>query len=251
MPSPYSTIKDDKKSLESLLNRLEPPTADTTSAGPAVINGIPQVQSPATASKKNIQVDPAQGLQPEPLFDYDPEKYRKRAYKRAYKKITELAKHSVRPEYLKEEYINEKILMDVDTLTQLYEQYDRNNIMQSCIVALTARGNLTARNIEVFGQLTQLLTNINKQILETEIRMRKTYQDLVFEVMDKNQDTVAPSKQITSGNKDELVVSSSRDMISQMKDKRKRDMLAKKNEEKGGTDADYDSALDAEFVEVK
>ena len=56
------------------------------------------------------------------------------------------------------------------------------------------------RNFEVFTQLTEKISALNKQIQVTEATMRKTYLDLKFEIRDKENETgIYSSNQITDG----------------------------------------------------
>lgn len=252
MPHVYNSVKKDRESLENLLNKLDPPIIGTVQQPVPVTSpsGIPQVNPPSSTSARQITVDqPNAGMQPVKLFDFDPDAELRKAYKKANRKINSMVKHVVRPEYLDEDYIKEKMAMDVETLRDIYYQIRVNVAMQTSIVMQTANGNMTARMNEVFGQLTDKISALNNQLIDVENRIRKTYTDLVFEVMDRTGvNPAAPSNQLPGGEKKELVVSSSRDMISQMKEQRKKEMMEKKM--KTEETRKEDSAEDAEYEEV-
>ncbi len=176
-----STIKQDRKDLEMLLNGVAP-IADTLTQQPVqpVVNQQPQ-QKPVSV------VDNTQGtnLESERIFEFDYDSLRKTLKKKAKKTVQNITKHILTDDLLEEEYIKDKIEQDVESLTDLYMQVESNNVMQRSILDTVSRGNTMPRMYEVFGQLTDKIQAINKQILATENQIRKTYIDLKFEIKDK------------------------------------------------------------------
>ena len=87
------------------------------------------------------------------------------------------------------------------------------------------------RMYEVFGQLTDKISGINKQIISTEQTIRKTYVDLKFEIRDKiaegignndnNQLASSSTKQLENNS---VIVTSSKDLNNLAK-KRHREAL--------------------------
>ena len=123
---------------------------------------------------------------------------------------------------IEDEYIQDKIEQDIETLTELYMQAKLNSVMQRANVEMTARGNYTARNTEVFGQLTDKMQSINKQIFDTEQRIRKTYLDLKYEIRDKQGEDFALGVNANNSNNmiggptgdGGLLVTSTKDLIA-------------------------------------
>ena len=132
---------------------------------------------------------------------------------------------------IEEEYVQDKIEQDIETLTDLYMQAESNKIMQGSIINSVSRGNNMPRMYEVFGQLTDKISGINKQIISTEQTIRKTYVDLKFEIRDKiaedignndnNQLTSSSTKQLENNS---VIVTSSKD-LKKLKKKRHREAL--------------------------
>ena len=99
-------------------------------------------------------------------------------------------------------------------------QKENNVVMQRSIMEQVNAGNAMPRNYEVFGQLTDKIQSINKQIFDTEQRMRKTYVDLKYEIRDKIGEDFATGLPGNSSNTPKIenqsgmVVTSTRNLIA-------------------------------------
>lgn len=226
------TIKEDRKDLEMLLNGI---TANTN------IPGFSQPQQ----STVSIQPGPAQPVQPvvdgtkdgefgiEKLFDFDYDSIRKGTRKKCRKTVLNITNHILPDDLIQEDYVQDKIEQDIETLTDLYVQVEINTLMQRSLVIAVSRGNQIPRYYEVFGQLTDKIQSLNKQILNTEQTIRKTYIDLKFEIRDKEQEVgyEAFNKGITTSTTQKpqgVLVSSSKDLIDMAKKKHKQDYIENK-----------------------
>lgn len=207
-----STIKQDRKDLEALLNGISPIQSSPmqNAAGPAEVN------QPVSASV----VDATAGtpLNEEKLFDFDIDSVRKGLRKKARKTVLNMVKHILSDDMIEEDYIQDKIEQDIETLADLYVQVESNKIMQGSLINAVSRGNTTPRLYEVFGQLTDKISGLTKQIIATEQTIRKTYVDLKFEIRDKiaedtNKNVLlngsSAPKQLENNS---VVVASSRDL---------------------------------------
>ena len=218
------TIKQDRKDLEALLNGVAPIATSFTGGTPNISPGSP---TPQPAPNVNAVVDNTAGttLEPERLFEFDYDTMRKSLRKKARKTIQNLTKHILTDQMLDSEYVKDKIEQDIESLTDLYMQVESNNIMQRSILDTVSRGNTMPRMYEVFGQLTDKIQAINKQILATESQIRKTYIDLKFEIKDKEAELIEmahndPNALTTSqpqGNQN--IVTSSKQLIEMAKKK--------------------------------
>lgn len=220
-----STIKQDRKDLEALLNGISPiqssPTTQPTSQ-------IPVGQSVAATVVDTTADTP---LAAEKIFDFDIDAVRKGLRKKARKTVLNIVKHILPDDMIEEEYVQDKIEQDIETLTDLYMQAESNKIMQGSIINSVSRGNNMPRMYEVFGQLTDKISGINKQIISTEQTIRKTYVDLKFEIRDKiaedignndnNQLASSSTKQLENNS---VIVTSSKDLNNLAK-KRHREAL--------------------------
>ena len=220
-----STIKQDRKDLEALLNGISPiqssPTTQPTAQAPA--------GQPVAATVVDTTADTP--LAAEKIFDFDIDAVRKGLRKKARKTVLNIVKHILPDDMIEEEYVQDKIEQDIETLTDLYMQAESNKIMQGSIINSVSRGNNMPRMYEVFGQLTDKISGINKQIISTEQTIRKTYVDLKFEIRDKiaedignndnNQLTSSSTKQLENNS---VIVTSSKDLNNLAK-KRHREAL--------------------------
>ena len=220
-----STIKQDRKDLEALLNGISPmqssPTTQPTAQAP--------VGQPVAATVVDTTADTP--LAAEKIFDFDIDAVRKGLRKKARKTVLNIVKHILPDDMIEEEYVQDKIEQDIETLTDLYMQAESNKIMQGSIINSVSRGNNMPRMYEVFGQLTDKISGINKQIISTEQTIRKTYVDLKFEIRDKiaedignndnNQLTSSSTKQLENNS---VIVTSSKDLNNLAK-KRHREAL--------------------------
>jgi len=210
-----STIKQDRKDLEMLLNGVAP-IADTLTQQPVqpVVNQQPQ-QKPVSV------VDNTQGtnLESERIFEFDYDSLRKTLKKKAKKTVQNITKHILTDDLLEEEYIKDKIEQDVESLTDLYMQVESNNVMQRSILDTVSRGNTMPRMYEVFGQLTDKIQAINKQILATENQIRKTYIDLKFEIKDKTAELLNQKGTSALPNTNQNMITSSTQLIDMAKKK--------------------------------
>ena len=220
-----STIKQDRKDLEALLNGISPIQSSPTTQ--------PTVQAPVGQSAAATVVDTTADtpLAAEKIFDFDIDAVRKGLRKKARKTVLNIVKHILPDDMIEEEYVQDKIEQDIETLTDLYMQAESNKIMQGSIINSVSRGNNMPRMYEVFGQLTDKISGINKQIISTEQTIRKTYVDLKFEIRDKiaedignndnNQLASSSTKQLENNS---VIVTSSKDLNNLAK-KRHREAL--------------------------
>ena len=160
-----STIKSDRIDFEKLLNGLDP--INTATVQPTA-NGTQSAQ-PANPAQTQTVVDStsaAETMQVKMLnFDYDAIK--KGLRKKARKTILGAVKHIIPSNIIDEEYVQDKIEQDIDTLADLYMQKENNVVMQRSVMEQVNAGNAMPRNYEVFGQLTDKIQSINKQIFDT------------------------------------------------------------------------------------
>lgn len=231
-----STIKQDRKDLEALLNGIDPLQQ------PAVSNQQTQPNLIQPAAPSVVDNTSGDNLSTEKLFDFDPTATRKVLRKKARKTVYSIAKHILTDEQLEEEYVQDKIDQDIETLTDLYMQNESNRVMQESLVNSVSRGNTMPRMYEVFAQLTDKIQAINKQIQTTEQQIRKTYIDLKLEIKDKEAEMMetSPQKAIEGPQmqKDSIVVTSSKQQIDILEQRHRENMKrleeAKQTEYKEG-----------------
>lgn len=184
-----STIKQDRKDLEMLLNGIDPVQTSTP------VSSL-QVQAPPQTAPQTVVDNTADSsLTTEKIFEFDYDALKKSLKKKARKTVVNITKHILPEELLNEEYIKDKMEQDIDTFTDLYMQVESNNMMQRSILDTVSRGNTMPRMYEVFAQLTDKIQAVNKQIVATEQQLRKTYLDLKFEIKDKESEMLDRTQQ--------------------------------------------------------
>lgn len=232
-----STIKQDRKDLEALLNGISP-IQPTSSPGQSQLSTQQPVTQPTQAAVVDSTADTnINTLQDVLMFDFSDDSLRKGLRKRARKTILNIVNHILPEDMTKEDYIQDKIEQDIETLTDLYFQAESNKLMQVSIIKQVQRGNATPRMYEVFAQLTDRISGINKQVISTEQTIRKTYVDLKFEIRDKMAEDIAAKEMnqigTSQGQKqienNSLIVTSSKDLNNLAK-QRHREALEKAKE---------------------
>ena len=166
-----STIKTDRVDFEKLLNGIDPiaKTEVQTASGqpnPQVTDGQQNVVSGVVDNAS------ANEVMNEKLFEFDYDGVRKAQRKRARKTVLGIVSHVIPEELLEEDYIQDKIEQDIDSLLGLYMQVETNTVMQRSLMDTVSRGVAMPRMYEVFGQMTDKIQSINKQIIDTEQRIR-------------------------------------------------------------------------------
>lgn len=206
-----STIKTDRIDFEKLLNGVDP-------VGQSAVSEQSSPTQPATQTVID-NTTAAETLQ-QRMFMFNSEQQKKGLRKKARKTILNVVKHIIPEDIIEEEYVQDKIEQDIETMAALYLQLETNTVMQQSIVEMVSTGNAAPRMYEVFGQLTDKIQSINKQIFDTEQRIRKTYVDLKYEIRDKMNEDFAvgvsgPNKNnMIESNGSGTVVTSTRNLIA-------------------------------------
>ena len=195
------TLKEERKDLQNLLNA-------TTGVNLTPQNDNAQPQS-----------SPIEEIEAEPLFEFDWDAENKKIRKRARQTIKKIVELVVPKEIQGVSYIEDKMEQDEITLTALYTQQRAAEVMQRSIVESTAKGNNAPRMYEVFGQLSEKLMSINKQIIATETQLRKTYIDLKSDYREKQADEKNSLPQTTnalpsSTNQNNYLAKGTKDLIN-------------------------------------
>ena len=206
-----STIKTDRIDFEKLLNGVDPVGQSSVSEQSSPTQTATQTVIDNTTAAETLQ---------QRMFMFNSEQQKKGLRKKARKTILNVVKHIIPEDIIEEEYVQDKIEQDIETMAALYLQLETNTVMQQSIVEMVSTGNAAPRMYEVFGQLTDKIQSINKQIFDTEQRIRKTYVDLKYEIRDKMNEDFAvgvsgPNKNnMIESNGSGTVVTSTRNLIA-------------------------------------
>lgn len=195
------SLKEERKDLQNLLN--------------ATVGNDLNISSQYS---NQTQQSPIEEINSEPLFEFDWDAENKKIRKRARQTIKKIVELVVPKELQNVSYIEDKMEQDEITLTGLYTQQRTCEVMQRSIVESTAKGNNAPRMYEVFGQLSEKLMAINKQIIATETQLRKTYIDLKSDYREKQADEKNSISNntflITDNNTNNYLSKGTKDLIS-------------------------------------
>jgi hypothetical protein len=196
-----ATIKQERQVLDQLLNTVSPLSVDNTNLiNNKAAESVSNTPAKSVSTQSVVDNTTGAGLTSELAFHFDYDSIKKGIRKKARKTVLNIISHIIPKQYQDEDYVQDKAEQDILTLTDLYMQLEVNNIMQRSLMESVARGNSMPRMYEVFGQLSDKIASINKQILTTEQTVRKTYLDLKFEIYDKTTEEIPT--QISAGSAD-------------------------------------------------
>lgn len=141
-------------------------------------------------------------VEPEPLFTFDKDDELKKIRKKCRNTVKEIAKAVLPADILKTSAMVDKIEGDAMSMVNLQWQLRLSEIMQDAITNSIQKGNMSPRMIEVFTQLTDKISQLQKQVLATEVQMRKNYLDFKTDMIEKMQEDMTrknSQQQIPSG----------------------------------------------------
>lgn len=141
-------------------------------------------------------------VEPEPLFTFDKDDELKKIRKKCRNTVKEIAKAVLPADILKTSAMIDKIEGDAMSMVNLHWQLRLSEIMQDAITNSIQKGNMSPRMIEVFTQLTDKISQLQKQVLATEVQMRKNYLDFKTDMIEKLQEDMSKQnhqQKISSG----------------------------------------------------
>lgn len=159
-------------------------------------------------------------VQADPLLKFDKEDELKKIRKKCRNTVKEIARAILPEEILKTNAMIDKIENDAMSMVGLQWQLRLSEIMQDGITDSISKGNMSPRMIEVFTQLTDKITQINKQLLATEVQMRKNYLDFKTDMFEKMQDDIkkgTANNQLQAGEQPKNIIRGSKGLIQSMK----------------------------------
>ena len=150
----------------------------------------------ATANKQDNQIstdisnstDIIDKIEAEPLLTFNKEEEMKKIRKKCRNTVKEIAKAVLPADILKTTAMIDKIEGDAMSMVGLHWQLRLSEIMQDGITDSISKGNMSPRMIEVFTNLTDKISQLSKQLLATEVQMRKNYLDFKTDMIEKMQE---------------------------------------------------------------
>ena len=184
-------IKDEREELEKMINQ----------------------------SSENIGNTPdAPELKMDPAFDMDFKKLQTACDKKAKKMIANATGFMLSDQLVKDNpYFRNKMEVDVISLAGMLYQLEASKTMQSALMEETRAGALHPRMFEVFGQLTKIISELNKQLLQTVEAIKITYRDLKNDIREKNQDMASLSEGHFMKNDKGIIALGTKELIKETK----------------------------------
>jgi hypothetical protein len=119
------------------------------------------------------------------------------------------------------EYIKNKLDVDVMSLSGIVYQLRVNEAAQKLMLEEMDRGFIHPRMFEVFGQLSGKMGDLNKQLLQTVEAIKSTYKDIKNDEKEKRQDALSAKPETLSLPQGDgsMVTMGTKELIQKMKDK--------------------------------
>lgn len=197
-------LKQEKDALSALLS--------------ATVNNTQNINT--NISNSNDIIDEVKA---DPLLKFDKEDELKKIRKKCRNTIKEIAKAVLPADLLKTPAMIDKIENDAMSMVGLHWQMRLAEIMQDGITDSISKGNMSPRMIEVFTNLTDKISQLSKQLLATEVQMRKNYLDFKTDMFEKMQEDMSRSKvpinQLESGQGQGQIFRGTKIAIQQIKQK--------------------------------
>jgi hypothetical protein len=177
-------------------------------------------------------------LNPEPIFEIDYKKEKKKYKKKARRDVINLVKSIVPNDVIESPIIQNKIEQDTGQLANLYWQQKMIEAVLEANMDSIGKGNLAPRMFEVFTQISKNHSDIAKQITDFQVMMRKNYNEMKWDIRakiddDQNLPMLTDKKddvKIIDEQKNENMFLGSKSLISDIVNIKKKEALKNKKE---------------------
>ena len=177
-------------------------------------------------------------LNPEPIFEIDYKKEKKKYKKKARRDVINLVKSIVPNDVIESPIIQNKIEQDTGQLANLYWQQKMIEAVLEGNMDSIGKGNLAPRMFEVFTQISKNHSDIAKQITDFQVMMRKNYNEMKWDIRakiddDQNLPMLTDKKddvKIIDEQKNENMFLGSKSLISDIVNIKKKEALKNKKE---------------------
>jgi len=185
-------IKDEREELEKMINQSSEKIGNDPSTPPEL------------------------GM--EPAFNIDFGQLQKICDKKARKMIGNATGFMLSDELVKENpYLRNKMDVDVISLAGMLYQLEASKTMQTALMEEARAGALHPRMFEVFGTLTKVIGELNKQLLQTVEAIKVTYRDLKVDIRERNQDLAAIGGGSLIKNEKGIIALGTKELINETK----------------------------------
>jgi len=162
------------------------------------------------------------GLQIEPIMDINFTEIKGKCETEAKLMIKNSVKFILSEDMIKgNEYLENKIDVDSLSLSGIIYQLRINEIMQKALVEQVNLGMINPRMWEVFGQLSKIIGELNKQLIQTVEAIQSTYKVIKDNIKEKRTEALGPATQgptgmLTAGD-GSVVTRGTKEMINNVK----------------------------------
>jgi len=152
--------------------------------------------------KKNVpdNTEEIPGLIAEPIMDIDFAEIKGKCETEAKLMIINSVKFILSEDMIKDnEYLQNKIEVDALSLSGIIYQLRINEIMQKALVEQVNLGMINPRMWEVFGQLSKIIGELNKQLIQTVEAIQSTYKVIKDNIKEKRTEALGPQSHGPAG----------------------------------------------------
>jgi hypothetical protein len=192
-------IKEEKDELKKLLN-----------SSPSEINkNVPSTQ------------ESIPGLQAEPVTDVNFDDLKERCENEARIMLTNAIAFILPTDMLQDnDYIKNKLDVDVMSLAGMIYQLRTNEVMQKALIDQVNLGMVNARMFEVFSSMSKTIGELNKQLIQTVEAIKETYKAFRDDVKEKRTEALGPQSSsqgmLTTGD-GSVVTRGTKELINNVK----------------------------------
>ena len=166
--------KDERKELEKLIKN-SPDGIDKNVPNPS--EDIPELAA-------------------EPLMDVDFTVLKERCELEARVMINNAIAFMLPPDMIENnEYLQNKLEVDIISLSGMIYQLRTNEVMQKALIDQVNAGMVNPRMFEVFGQLSKIIGELNKQLIQTVEAIKETYKTFKSDIREQRTEALGPQSQ--------------------------------------------------------
>lgn len=100
---------------------------------------------------------------------------------------------------LNNEYLKNKLEVDIISLAGMIYQLRTNEVMQKALIDQVNSGAANPRMFEVFGKLSQIIAELNKQLIQTVEAIKETYKSFKNDIREQRTEALGPQSNGPSG----------------------------------------------------
>lgn len=169
-------IKDERKELEKMLDNSKNEINDS----------VPTEEIP--------------GLHAEPVTDVNFDELREKCEVEARIMLNNAIAFIIPQDMIENnEYLKNKLDVDVISLSGMIYQLRTNEVMQKALIDQINLGMVNARMFEVFTGMSKAVGELNKQLIQTVEAIKETYKTFRDEVKEKRTEALGPSTNSSNG----------------------------------------------------